>query len=75
MNRPFHQGSYQERYVQMGDEAEGHFEKNNCSWVRYGLNRPDFYDTNFRIIFDTPPTICRPIPHGSLRLWVWVGLR
>lgn len=43
MNKPFHQGSYQERYTQMGDEAEGHFEKNNSSWVRYGLNRPNFY--------------------------------
>ncbi len=42
MNQPFHQGSYQQRYTQMGDEAESHFEKNNTAWVRYGLNRPDF---------------------------------
>ena len=43
MNKPFHQGSYQERYVKMGDEAETAFEERNESWVRYGLNRPPLH--------------------------------
>ena len=43
MKKPFHQGTYQERYAHMGDEAESAFEERNEAWGRYGLNRPPFH--------------------------------
>tara|TARA_Y100001963_G_scaffold150097_1_gene230665 strand:- start:2554 stop:3009 length:456 start_codon:yes stop_codon:yes gene_type:complete len=41
MNKPFHEGSYQERFAAMGDEAETQFELRNTQWARYGFNRPE----------------------------------
>jgi hypothetical protein len=41
MNKPFHEGSYQERFAVMGDEAESQFELRNTQWARYGFNRPE----------------------------------
>tara|TARA_R110000822_G_scaffold33203_2_gene94883 strand:+ start:8402 stop:8860 length:459 start_codon:yes stop_codon:yes gene_type:complete len=40
-DRAFHQGTYAERYLSMGDEAESQFEAHNIQWARYGFNRPD----------------------------------
>ena len=41
MTKPFHAGSYQERFASMGDEAESQFEANNVQGARYGFNRPE----------------------------------
>ena len=41
MNKPFHEGSYQQRFASMGDEAESQFEAHNVQWARYGFNRPE----------------------------------
>ena len=36
----FNQAPYQYRYQHLGDEAEGHFERVNEQWARFGFNRP-----------------------------------
>ena len=41
MRKPFHEGSYQQRFASMGDEAESQFEAHNVQWARYGFNRPE----------------------------------
>lgn len=41
MNKPFHQGTYAERFQSMGDEAESQFEAHNTQWARFGFNRPE----------------------------------
>ena len=40
-DKPFHQGTYAERFVSMGDEAESQFEAHNIQWARFGFNRPE----------------------------------
>lgn len=41
MSQPFHQQNWNNRYLAMGDEAEGIFEQvHKLNWVRTGLNRP-----------------------------------
>ena len=40
MTKPFHAGSYQERFASMGDEAESQFEANNIQGDREGVKRP-----------------------------------
>ena len=39
--KAFHEGTYQERFASMGDEAESQFEAYNTQWARYGFNRPE----------------------------------
>ena len=40
----FHKRPYQERYKDMGDEAESEFEKRERGWERFGFNRPDAFE-------------------------------
>ena len=40
-DKPFHQGTYAERFLSMGDEAESQFEAHNIQWARFGFNRPE----------------------------------
>lgn len=41
MKKPFHEGTYAERFASMGDEAESQFEAHNTQWARFGFNRPE----------------------------------
>lgn len=41
MNKPFHSGSFGERFHAMGDEAESNFEARNENYIRFGFNRPN----------------------------------
>tara|TARA_Y100000356_G_scaffold5654_1_gene4274 strand:- start:482 stop:937 length:456 start_codon:yes stop_codon:yes gene_type:complete len=41
MQKPFHEGTYAERFASMGDEAESQFEAHNTQWARFGFNRPE----------------------------------
>jgi len=46
MAPPFHKRPYKERYMSMGKEAEGEFEKRERNWERFGWDRPDGFEVH-----------------------------
>ena len=41
MNKPFHEETFAERFVTMGNVAETEFERHNVQWARFGFNKPE----------------------------------
>tara|TARA_Y100001956_G_scaffold41448_2_gene40614 strand:- start:10004 stop:10471 length:468 start_codon:yes stop_codon:yes gene_type:complete len=71
----FHKRSYEERYKDMGEEAEGEFEKRERNWERFGFDRPDGFELyQIPLTFAATPDYIQVSNSGFPRLVEVMGM-